>query len=156
MAMLGGIGDPFLVQQICNQSSVRTIHTLGGADKGTRECVIPILKDTIQIAKRALDGIFTLPLLDESRLNDCTYCRGYLSHVVKRIDSVGGSLRLALEASQIYLEEETQAVKDENLLKVFEPKLPIAVQRQVREALSISGKAKMGNLEVHLWKTGFS
>jgi Leucine-rich repeat (LRR) protein len=141
--MLDGIGIPFLVQEICNLLPVRAILKLGEVNRATRECVTPILKDTIRIARRALDGIFILPLLDESRLDDCTYCRGYLSRVVKKIDSARGSLRLALEARQIYLEEESQAVKDDNLLEVFEQKLSIEVQRQVRATLSISEKAKI-------------
>jgi Leucine-rich repeat (LRR) protein len=146
LKMLGFLGNPFLVTEICDRLPVCSIFHLGEVDRGTRELVPTLtLSNTIQIARRALDGIFTLPSLDESKLVERAYCWRHLSWVVKRIDSVkkGSFLREVLESRLIHLEEETQAVKDDNLLKVFESRLPGEVQIKVKGTLSISEKAKI-------------
>ncbi len=131
--------------KISNFLSVRDVLNLGAVDRHTQACVTPALADKIQQIKKASDGIFLFPPLDERRLENPAYCRCYLSQMAKRIAPIP-CLREVLDARLVDLEAKiamVQTAKDKDLLTVFEPMLPTEARSQITQKTCISEKAKI-------------
>ena len=105
--------------KISNFLSVRDVLNLGAVDRHTQACVTPALADKIQQIKKASDGIFLFPPLDERRLENPAYCRCYLSQMAKRIAPIP-CLREVLDARLVDLEAKiamVQTAKDKIFLQ---------------------------------------